>query len=319
MKKIIIIIVSISFFYGLFYIFNKPNNESMDKVKLAEVTHSVFYAPLYVTDALGYFKDNNIDLEIILTSGADKVAAAIMSGDVQIGLCGSEQTIYIYNNGAKDYLMNFAGLTKKDGSFLVSRNNETFDINKLNNRTILGGRAGGMPAMTLNYFLNKNNINATVDTSVDFANLASSFISGNGDYVTLFEPNASTLEQENRGYVIKSIGELGGEVPYTTFNALKSYIENNPDIIKRFNSALDKGIKYTLNNSSEKIADLLTKYFPDSSKKDLIKIIDAYKGIDAWYDSTKISKEGFYHIQEIIKYNGFLKKNVAFDKLVYTG
>ena len=180
MKKFIITIICLAFIFTLSIVVKNTNTKKdnkLAKVKVAEVTHSIFYTPMYLADKLGYFKENGLDVEIILTSGADKVAAAVMSKDVQIGFCGSEQTVYIYNRGAKDYLVNFAGLTKRDGSFIVSRSkDDSFDINNLKNKTILGGRNGGMPAMTLNYTLNQNNINATVDTSVDFANLTGAFI-----------------------------------------------------------------------------------------------------------------------------------------------
>lgn len=321
MKKFIITLICLAFIFTfLLTIKNtrKNSENTLTKVKVAEVTHSLFYTPLYVAHSLGYFEDNGLDVEIILTSGADKVAAAVMSKDVQIGFCGSEQTVYIYNRGAKDYLVNFAGLTKKDGSFIVSRNKmDNFNLTDLNEKTILGGRNGGMPAMTLNYTLNQNKIKSKVDTSVDFANLAGSFISGNGDYVTLFEPNALALEKENKGYVVKSVGEIGGEVPYTTFNALKSYIDNNPNTIKKFREALQKGIDYTLNNSDEKISTLLVDYFPDTSLDDIKTVIKRYRKIDAWYKTTDISEEGFNHMQDIIEYNGFLDKRVDFKTLYY--
>lgn len=241
-----------------------------------------------------------------------------MSKDVQIGFCGSEQTLYIYNGGAKDYLINFAGLTKRDGSFILSRNkNDNFNLNDLKNKTILGGRNGGMPAMTLNYTLNQNKIDATVDTSVDFANLAGSFISGNGDYVTLFEPNALALEKEEQGYVVKSVGEIGGEVPYTTFNALKSYIDNNPDTIEKFRDAIQRGIDYTKKNSDEDLAALLVDYFPDTSLNDIATVIKRYRDIDSWYDTTEITEEGFNRMQDIVEYNGFLDKRVDLKTLYY--
>lgn len=253
-----------------------------------------------------------------LFRGADKVAAAVMSKDVQIGFCGSEQTVYIYNKGAKDYLVNFAGLTKKDGSFIVSREkNESFSLNDLKGKTILGGRNGGMPAMTLNYTLHQNNIDAKVDTSVDFANLAGAFIGGNGDYVTLFEPSALALEKQKKGYVIKSVGEIGGEVPYTTFNALKSYIESNPDVIKNFRNAVDRGIEYTKKHTDSEVAQLLVDYFPDTSLNDISEVIGRYRKIDSWYDTTTITEDGFNHMQDIVEYNGFLDKRVDFKTLYY--
>ena len=323
MKKLIPIFVIIAFLSTFLVVIKNntkkknTNNTELTKVKVAEVTHSLFYTPMYIADAKGFFKDNGLDVEIILTSGADKVAAAVISKDVQIGFCGSEQTVYIYNRGAKDYLINFAGLTKRDGSFIVSREKDNnFNLEKLNNKTILGGRNAGMPAMTLNYTLNKKGINAKVDTSVDFANLAGAFIGGNGDYVTLFEPNALTLEKDKKGYSVISVGSIGGEVPYTTFNALKSYIDKNPDTIAAFRKSINQGIEYTKNHTDEELAQLLVDYFPDISLNDIKNVVKRYRDIDSWYDSTTISKEGYEHMQDIVEYNGFLDKRVDYNILV---
>lgn len=320
MKKIVIPIICVVLLATLFVLetfTKKEKNTKLTKVKVAEVTHSIFYTPLYVADALGYFEEEGLDVEIILTSGANNVAAAVMSKDVQIGFCGSEQTLYIYNEGAKDYLINFAGMTKRDGSFLVSRKPiEDFDLSKLEG-TILGGRQGGMPAMTLNYTLHEQGIKSlTVDTSVDFASLSGAFIGGQGDYVTLFEPNALKLEQEGFGYVVASIGEMGGEVPYTSFHALKSYIEENPDIIEKFNKALQKGIDYTFDHSSQELSKILVDYFPDTTLNDIEATVERYRRADSWYRTTYITEEGYNHMQEIVEYNGFLTKKVDYSILV---
>lgn len=286
----------------------------------AEVTHSIFYTPLYVSHALGYFEDEGLDVEIILTSGADNVAAAVLSGDVQIGFCGSEQSIYIYNEGATDYLVNFAGLTKRDGSFLVSREQEDdFKLENLIGKTIIGGRQGGMPAMTLAYTLHENNINAddvNIDTSIAFASMSGAFIGGTGDYVTLFEPNASQLEKQGYGYIVASVGELGGVVPYTAFNAKKSYIEENGDVIEGFTKAVQKGLDYTHSHTDEEIAELIEDYFPDTSYNDLVSTIKNYRDIDSWFKTTYITEEGFNHIQDIMKYNNVLDESAPFDILV---
>lgn len=320
MRKVIIPIICIILLTSLFILGNnnkKKETEKLTKIKVAEVTHSIFYTPLYVAHALGYFEDEGLDVEIILTSGANNVAAAVMSGDVQIGFCGSEQTLYIYNEGAKDYLINFAGMTKRDGSFLVSRKPiKDFDLSKLSG-VILGGRQGGMPAMTLKYTLHEKNIdNLTVDTSIDFAGLSGAFIGGNGDFVTLFEPTALKLEKEGYGYVVASIGELGGEVPYTTFNALKSYIEKNPETIEKFNRALQKGLDYTFKKDSDTLAKLLVNYFPDTSLNDIKTVVERYRDSDSWYRTTYITESGYNHMQEIVDFNGFLTKKVNYSILV---
>lgn len=321
MKKFVmtLIIILIIIFIGISCLWKKEDNTKLKKIKVAEVTHSIFYTPMYVSDALGYFEDENLDVEIILASGADAVASAVLSNDVQIGFCGSEQSIYIYNKGSKDYLVNFAGLTKRDGSFIVSREKENFKLTDLIGKSILGGRQGGMPAMTLAYTLYENGIDVkkvNIDTSIAFASMSGAFIGGTGDYVTLFEPTALQLEKENKGYVVESVGKLGGEVPYTAFSAKKSYIEKNPDTIKGFNKAIQKGLDYTFNHTPEALADVIGEYFPDVSKNDLIEVIKRYKENDSWYKTTYITEEGFDRIQDIMEYNNVLDKRAPFNKLV---
>lgn len=321
MKKIIIpiVIILIIGVISVFLFFGEKSD--LKKVKVAEVTHSIFYAPQYVAHSLGYFEEEGLDVELLLVPGADKVAASVLSGDVQIGFCGSEATIYIYNQGQEDYLVNFAGLTKRDGSFIVSREKiDNFTLEDLKGKTIIGGRIGGMPEMTLEYTLTeagidpKNDLN--IDTSIEFAAMSGAFIGGTGDFVSLFEPNALQLEQQGYGYVVASLGELGGVVPYTAYNAKKSYIENNPDVIEGFTKAIQKGLDYVHNHNSEEIAEIILDYFPDISKNDLETIIDRYKGIDSWFTTTYITEENFNHIQEIAENAGQLDKRAPFDKLV---
>jgi len=307
---------------SLFLVFDKKEKSELKKVKVAEVTHSVFYAPQYVAHSLGYFKDENLDVEIILTAGADKVTAAVLSNDVNIGFCGSEATIYVYNEGEKNYLVNFAGLTKRDGSFLVSRTKEdNFSVKDLVGKHVLGGRKNGMPEMTLEWALKENDVepnSVNIDTSVAFSAMAGAFIGGTGDYVTLFEPQALQLEKQGYGYVVASVGELGGIVPYTVYNARKSYIENNPDVIKGFTKAIQKGLDFVHNRTEEEIVKVIIDYFPDTSMEDLIKIIKRYKDSDSWYKTTYIEKSDFEHVKEIMKSAGALEKDAPYDKLVDT-
>lgn len=321
MKKVIIPIIIILIVGVFVFLFFNKQESNLKKVKVAEVTHSIFYAPQYVAHALGYFEEEGLDVELLLVPGADKVAASVLSGDVQIGFCGSEATIYIYNQGQEDYLVNFAGLTKRDGSFIVSREKiENFTLDDLKGKTIIGGRIGGMPEMTLEYTLKEAGIDPkndlTIDTSIEFAAMSGAFIGGTGDFVSLFEPNALQLEQQGYGYVVASLGELGGVVPYTAYNAKKSYIESNPDVIEGFTKAIQKGLDYVHSHDSKDIAEVILDYFPDISKNDLETIIDRYKNIDSWFTTTYITEENFNHIQEIAESAGQLDKRAPFDKLV---
>lgn len=325
MKKIIIgILLIILLSFSIFFInkdITKEKNK-LTKVKVAEVAHSVFYAPQYVAVKKGYFKDEGLDVDIILTPGADKVASAVLSGDVQIGFCGSEQSIYIYNSGKKDYMVNFAALTKRDGSFIVSRKKEKdFKLDNLKGKYIIGGRKGGMPEMTLEYTLKENNIDlkdVTIDTSVEFASMASAFISGTGDYVTLFEPSATKLENEGKGYVVGYLGEFGGEVPYTSYNALKSYIKNNKDTVQKFTNAIDKGLDYVWKTDDEQLAKDLVEFFPDMTINELKTMIKRYKDNDAWMKNTYLGKKEFNHMQDIVIEAGIIDKKVPYKKLVDT-
>lgn len=314
---IILILVIIS---TAILIKRKDENNSLKKIKVAEVTHSIFYAPQYLADSLGYFKDEGLDVEFILTPGADKVTAAVLSGDVDIGFCGSEATIYVYKNGEKDYLVNFAGLTKRDGSFLVSRDKiKNFKVSDLKGKHVIAGRIAGMPAMTLEYAINKNGLKTSdmnFDTSYDFSATTGAFIGGNGDFVALFEPTATSLVKQGYGYIVASVGKLGGTVPYTAYNAKKSYIDKHLKELKGFKKAINKALDYVHNNSAHDVALKISSYFPDSSINDLEKMVQNYMDIDAWYDTTYIEKKDFEHIEEIVKNAKELDSFVDYNKLV---
>lgn len=326
MKKIItfiicgllILIIAISVFFNK----KKDNKTNLEKIKVAEVAHTVFYAPQYVAIEKGFFKEEGLDIELMLTPGADKVTAAVLSKDADIGFSGSEATIYVYNGGEKDYLKTFAQLTQKDGSFIVSREKiDNFTLNDLKGKTIIGGRAGGMPEMTLEWALKQNGIDpkkdVNIDTSVAFAAMSGAFIGGSGDYVSLFEPNALQIEQQGYGYVVASLGELGGVVPYTSYSARKTYIEKNPEIIEKFTRAIQRGLDYVKSESNEQIAQDILNQFPDTSLNDLTKVIKRYKEINAWPDTTEFKEESWKHLQEIMMEAEQLEKEVPYKTLIY--
>ena len=324
LKKIIFSVIALILIIAItiLSIYQTQKKDSgLTKVKVAEVTHSMFYTPQYLAHKLGYFEEEGLDVEIITVPGADKVTASVLSGDVQIGFCGSESTIYVYNQGEKDYLVNFAGLTKRDGSFIVSREKiEDFTLEDLKGKHMIGGRKGGMPVMMFEWALTQAGIDpkkdVNVDTSIEFASMSGAFIGGTGDFVNLFEPNALQIEQEGYGYVVASLGELGGVVPYTAYHAKKSYIEENSDVIQGFTNAINKALEYTMNHEAEEIAKDLVDYFPDTSLDDITTIVQRYKDNDSWFDTTEIKEKDFNHIQEIMENSDALDKRAPYDKLV---
>lgn len=295
--------------------------DGLAKVRLNEVTHSVFYAPLYVAINLGYFEDEGIELELATGQGADNVMTALLAGQADIGFMGPEATIYVYNQGQDNYAINFAQLTKRDGSFLVARKpNPEFTWEEVVGKSIIGGRPGGMPLMTLEYVLKNKGIVPGADvevlTHIQFALMAGAFTGGEGDFVTLFEPVAATLEREGEGYVVASVGEESGEIPYTVFSALKSYIDKNPDIIQSFTNAIYRAQIWVHQHSPEEIAQTIAPSFPDSDLEILTAVARRYKEIDAWAATPVFSEEAFTRLQDVMELAGELDRRAPYDKLV---
>lgn len=325
-KRLIItgvILLLIGVITALTMTFSTPKeDDNLTTINLAEVSHTIFYAPQYAAIQNGYFEEEGMEINLILTPGADKVAAALLSKDANIGLSGSEATIYVYNGGEQDYLKTFAQLTQKDGSFLVSRTPiENFTLEDLRGKTVIGGRRGGMPEMTFEYVLRQNGMDPktdlTIDTSVEFAAMGGAFIGGDDDFVTLFEPTALEVEQQGYGYVVASIGELGGVVPYTSYSARISFIEENPDLIAGFNRAVQKGLDYVHYHSDEEVAKTILSFFPDTSLNDLTEVVGRYREIDAWPTTTSFTEESFNHLQDIMIDAGELEEKVPYSELSY--
>ena len=321
-KILTTIFVLLIFLIASIVLFNKTES-NLKKIRVAEVAHSIFYAPQYIALHNGYFEEVGLNVEFMLTPGADKVTAAVLSGDVDIGFSGSEATIYVYNQGEKDYLKTFAQLTQKDGSFIVSRKKiDNFTLEDLRGKYIIGGRIGGMPEMTLEYILTKNNIDpkkdVTIDTSIAFASMQGAFIGGTGDFVSLFEPNATQVEKQGFGYIVASLGELGGVIPYTSYSAKISYLKENQETIKNFTQAIQKGLDFVHQNDSKTIAEIIIKEFPDTKLEDLIITIDQYKKTDTWPTTTKFTEESFNHMQDIMINANQLDAKVNYNDLIYT-
>lgn len=299
---------------------NKDENKDLQTIRLAEVTHSSFYTPLYVAKELGYFEEVGLDIELILTPGADKVSAAVLSNDVEIGFAGAESAIYVYSEQESDYLQIFAGLTKRDGQFIVAKEDiKDFTLQDLIGKEILVGRKSGMPALNFLNALKNQNIDLTkvnANFSVEFAALSGTFIGSDADFVNLFEPNATALEKEGYGHVVASIGELSGEVPYTAFYARKSYIEKNADVIEKFTQAINKGIEYTLTTDEETVAKNILNQFPDTSINDLTQMIKRYKEYDCWLENPFISEGLFTNLEDFMIDFDLLKEYVPYKDLV---
>lgn len=295
----------------------------LQKIRLIEVTHSLFYTPQYVAMTQGFFEEEGLSIELINGKGADKVMAALISGEAEIGFMGPEASVYVYNQGRDDYAINFAQLTQRDGSFLVGREKEeNFKFTDLKGKEVLGGRKGGMPEMTLEYVIKNAGLkipeDVNVRTDVQFDVLAGAFVAGEGDYVALFEPVASTLEKEGKGYIVASIGVEGGYIPYTAYSATKGYIEKNPEIVQKFTNAILKGMVWVENNTSEKIAEAVKPQFPDTDVEILKVLIERYREQDSWKPDLIITEDGLNHLMDIMDLAGVLDKRADYSKIVTT-
>lgn len=318
MKRFLLVAIII---LTLLCIISNTVAEETVSLKVSEVTHSVFYAPQYVAINLGFFEKNGISVDLINSQGADKVMTAVLSGQVDIGFAGPESAIYVYLQGKEDYPQVFAQLTKRDGSFLVGRTKEeNFEWSNLAGKHVLPGRKGGVPYMTLEYVIRQNGLDPSTDmnfdNSISFDAMTGAFVGGIGDYVTIFEPTATMLEAEGKGYILASIGEASGEIPYTTYFTNKSYIEKNSEIIQKFVNAIAEGQEWVSTHTSREIAEVLLTSFPDSDIETLEKVVERYKTIDAWNQTPVMTKDSFDRLQDVIEQSGELSTRVPFEELV---
>ena len=300
---------------------NSSRKEGTKLVKVNEVTRSVFYAPQYVAINNGYFKEHGLEIELTTGQGADAVMTAVLANQADIGFAGPEASIYVYNEGKEDYCQVFAQMTKRDGSFLVARKNtDKFSWQDLKGKTVIPGRKGGVPYMTLEYVLKKNGIDPqkdlTLDDSIKFDLMAGAFASGNADYVTLFEPTASLTEKEGKGYNVASVGEAAGEIPYTAYFAKKSYIAKNEDTIQGFTNAIYKGQQWVKEHSSKEIAEVIKDFFPGTDVDLLATAIQSYKDIDAWNDTPVLKEDAFNRLQEVMTSAGELTKKAPYNEII---
>lgn len=297
-------------------------NQDVQNIVLSEVTHSVFYAPQYVAIEKGYFADEGLKVELINGGGADKVMTSVLTGEADIGFAGPEAAIYVHNQGKENAPVVFAQMTKRDGSFLVGREDTAFSWDLLRGKTIIGGRAGGVPEMTLEYVMRQNGVvpgeDANVDTTVQFNMMAGAFTGGNGDFVTLFEPTATEIEAAGQGYVLTSIGAESGEIPYTAYFAAGNYLEKNSDTVQRFTNAIAKALDFVQTHSAAEVAEIIAPQFPDTSVETLTKVVQRYVDIDAWNATPVMEQQALERLETVMETAGVLQHHewVKFDQLV---
>ena len=299
----------------------EENTAELKTIKVNEVTRSVFYAPQYVAINNGYFEENGMNIELTTGQGADAVMTAVLANQCDIGFAGPEASIYVYNEGKEDYTQVFAQLTKRDGSFLVSKTeNNDFNWEDVKGTTVIPGRKGGVPYMTLEYVLKNNGIDpqkdVTLDDSIKFDLMAGAFAAGNAEYVTLFEPTASLTEQQGKGYVVASVGEASGEIPYTAYFAKKSYIERNEDTIQKFTNAIYEGQKWVKEHTAKEVAEAILSFFPDTDVDTLANAVQSYKDIDAWNDTPVLKQEAYNRLEEVMTMAGELKRKAPYEKVI---
>lgn len=298
-------------------------DDALVKVQLTEVAHSIFYSPQYVAFELGYFEEEGLNVELVNGLGADKTMTAVLAGDADIGFMGSEASIYVYNEGAEDYVVNFAQLTQRAGNFLVSRDaSEEFSWENVKGKTVIGGRAGGMPQMVFEYILKKEGIDPTKDLTIvqniDFGLTSQAFAAGTGDYTIEFEPGATALETEGVGKVVASLGVESGMVPYTAYSAKLSYMKKNPEVIQKFTNAIQKGMDYVNSHTPEEIAKVIAPQFAETELATVTAIVKRYYEQNTWKDNVIFEEESFTLLQNILDEAGELSARAPYEALINT-
>ena len=320
MKKLVSLILVLMFTFSIYSV----TMAETQTIRVNEVTHSVFYAPQYVALNLGLFEKHGLNVELTNSQGSDKVMTAVLSGQAEIGFAGPETTLYVYLQGKEDYPQVFAQLTKRDGSFLVGREEEaSFDFKELAGKHVLPGRKGGMPYMALRYVIEKNGMNPETDmnfdNSISFDAMTGAFLGGVGDYVTIFEPTATMVEKEGKGYIVASVGEAAGEIPFTAYFASRSYLEKHPDVIQNFTDAIYEAQVWMKEHTAKEIAEVLLPSFMDSDLDVLETVVGRYQEIDAWNDTPVMTEEAFYRMQDVMEGAGELMERVPFEAIVVNG
>jgi NitT/TauT family transport system substrate-binding protein len=321
MKKVLLLVLLLGASVFLLASCKKANDNELTTVKVSEVTRSVFYAPQYVAIALGFFEDEGLEIDLFTSDGADRVMTALLTGAADIGFSGPEATIYVFNEGRADHAVVFAQVTKRDGSFLIARQPlPDFTWENIRGAHVLPGRRGGMPFMALEYVTRQHGLlpgtDVDFDTSIQFAAMVGAFLNGIGDFVTAFEPVASTIELEGRGYVVASVGEASGEIPYTAYYALGSFIQNNPDIIQGFTNAINRAQTWVLENTAAETARVIAPFFPDADPVILENAIARYKAFDAYSANPIMTRDSFDRLQRVMESAGELTQLAPFERLV---
>jgi len=321
MKKVLLLFFLLVAAIVLLTACRRENDSEMTTIRISEVTRSVFYAPQYVALSLGFFEEEGLNVELFTSDGANHVMTALLTGAAEIGFSGPEAAIYVFNEGRSDHAVVFAQVTKRDGSFLIARSlMEDFTWNAIRGSHVLPGRRGGMPFMALEYVTRQHGIlpdvDVNFDTSIQFAAMVGAFLNGVGDFVTAFEPVASTIELEGRGFVVASVGEASGEIPYTAYYALGSYIEANPEVIQSFTNAIARAQRWTLENPASLIATTIAPFFPDADLQILENAIARYKEIDAFSATPYMTRDSFDRLQRVMESAGELSQRAPYESLV---
>ena len=319
------ILLSAVFIAVLFTGCGSKSQNGTTTVRLNEVARSIFYAPMYVAINEGFFKEEGLDIELTTGQGADKTMQEVLSKNADIGFCGPEQAIYIYNQKREDYPVIFAQLTAADGSFLIGRNPEpSFKWEDLKGKNIIGGRPGGVPEMSLEYVLKQHGLTPGKDvnliTNLAYTATAGAFTSGTGDYVTLFEPSGSMIEKSNNGHIVASVGKSTGTLPYTCYFATKSYMEKSPEVIEKFTKAIYKGQLWVQKHNDTEVAEVIKSFFPGTDKNIIVSVVKNYRSINAFASDPVLTEENLNRLMDIIQdYNKqLIPQRPPFNKIVNT-
>ncbi|WP_416151570.1 ABC transporter substrate-binding protein [Salipaludibacillus sp. HK11] len=296
--------------------------KDLTEVELAEVTRSIFYAPQYVALSEGFFEDEGLDVELTTTWGGDTTMTALLSDGADIALVGAETSMYVYAQEANDPPINFAQLTKTDGTFLVSREPvENFEWEDLKGTSFLGQRQGGMPQMVGEHVLRLNGIDPHEDLgeliqNIDFGNIPSAFASGTGDYVQLFEPQATLFEEEGIGHIVDSFGTQSGEIPYTVYMAKQSFIDEDVETIENFTRAIYRAQQWIEEEDATTVAEAIEPFFDDTTLDVIEQVFIRYRDQGSYATSPLLSEDGWYLLQEIMDESGELPMDIDYDELV---
>jgi NitT/TauT family transport system substrate-binding protein len=303
------------------------SSNGLKTIRVSEIVHSILYTPMYAADALGYFADEGLKVNITTANGGDAVSASLIGGQAEIGLVGPEMAVYVHNNPEGDAkLVTFSQLTNTDGLFLNSFDaRDNFKWEDVIGKTIIGSTPGSTPQLVLEYVLDQNGIDIENDvkviTNLDPPARAGAFSQGIAEFGVMSSPSSEDFDMAGHP-IVASMGEEVGALPYTVFLSENSWLKDNEGSAQAFSDAVYRAMLWTKNATAAEIAETIKPYFAETDTGTVTAAIERYKNMSVpiWAPTPVPNEKDMETFLDIQVFGGLVAEDArpAFDDIFVT-